>query len=540
MKKTISLIKACMTNDMNIFKIYSKKKKKSMTLFLPLFIGLYLMFAIYTLTDGMFEKIAPLHLQHILLSLFLFGISFMTIIEGIYKSGPMLFNCKDDQLLLSLPIKRNIVLFVRMFKFYVFELLFNSMFLLPIMLVYIKSADIISWTYYLTSIVVLIFSPIIPIVISCLIGSITSSISSKFKYKNVVQIVLSMALILGVLYASYNMDNIFNYLVKHATSLNDLITKIYYPAGLYASLVIDFNIIDLLLFIGINIGLLIITILIISKFYFKINSRLKKVTTTKKVKTSDLVIKQKSPSYSLIKKEVNTFFKTPVFIINAGLGLVIFIIAVLVFTVKYESIITIISSVKEFNLSKQMVINNKSLIILLLIIVTSYMTSITNSVVSLEGKNINILKSLPLKTKTILMSKVYSGLVLTTPLIILGDIILFIRFKISFVSAILLLGLSIIMPLVSHFIGIIVNLRHPKLDFENSTEVVKQSASSFISVMIGMILIFISLTIMFKLVGVISSTLILLIFTITYLLIDIVLYIYLVNYGVKYFNKLNI
>ena len=540
MKKIISLIKACMTNDMNIFKIYSKKKKKSMALFLPLFIGLYLMFAIYTFTDGMFEKIAPLHLQHILLSLFLFGISFMTIIEGIYKSGPMLFNCKDDQLLLSLPIKRNIVLFVRMFKFYVFELLFNSMFLLPIMLVYIKSADIISWTYYLTSIVVLIFSPIIPIVISCLIGSITSSISSKFKYKNVVQIVLSMALILGILYASYNMDNIFNYLVKHATSLNDLITKIYYPAGLYASLVIDFNIIDLLLFIGINIGLLIITILIISKFYFKINSRLKKVTTTKKVKTSDLVIKQKSPSYSLIKKEVNTFFKTPVFIINAGLGLVIFIIAVLFFTVKYESIITIISSVKEFNLSKQMVINNRSLIILLLIIVTSFMTSITNSVVSLEGKNINILKSLPLKTKTILMSKVYSGLVLTTPLIILGDIILFIRFKISFVSAILLLGLSIIMPLVSHFIGIIVNLRHPKLDFENSTEVVKQSASSFISVMIGMILIFISLTIMFKLVGVISSTLILVLLSIVYLLVDIVLYIYLVNYGVKYFNKLNI
>ena len=33
----------------------------------------------------------------------------MTIIEGVYKAGPLLFNCRDDQLLLSLPIKRRTV-----------------------------------------------------------------------------------------------------------------------------------------------------------------------------------------------------------------------------------------------------------------------------------------------------------------------------------------------------------------------------------------------------------------------------------------------
>ena len=540
MKKIYSLIKACMSSDMHIFKIYSKKKNKIATLLFPLFIGLYLMFAIYEMADGLFEKISPMHIQYIILSLSIFGISIMTIIEGIYKTGPMLFNCKDDQLLLSLPIKKQTILFVRIIKFYIFELLFNSLFLLPIMVVYIKWADTLSWTYFLTSIIMLLFSPIIPIIISCLIGSITSSISSRFKFKNFVQIIISMIFILGMLLISYNMDSIFNYLVKNANSLNDLITKLYYPAGVYARLVTNFSFSQLFIFILVNVGLLSITIWIISKFYFKINSRLKNVSNTKKILEKKIVIKQRNITYSLIRKELNTFFKTPVFIINAGFSLFLFIIMSIVITIKADSIISLISSSKDLNISKDLIINNLSLIIFFLITFGAFMTSITNSVISLEGKNFNILKSLPLKTKTILMSKIYSSLVLTTPVLLIGTIIMIIKLKISIVEAMLLICLTIIMPLVSHFIGIIVNLKHPKLDYENSAEVVKQSASSFISVMIGIVLLIISIYFLTKLINVISSTFILLLFMVIYLVIDIILYVYLISKGSKNFNKLSV
>ena len=89
------------------------------------------MFAIWSNAHLIFEKVAPMHLQYIVLSLFVFITSIMTLIEGVYKSGPLLFNCKDDQLLLSLPIKRSTIVFVRVFKFYIFELLFNSLFIIP-------------------------------------------------------------------------------------------------------------------------------------------------------------------------------------------------------------------------------------------------------------------------------------------------------------------------------------------------------------------------------------------------------------------------
>ena len=540
MKKLISLIKACMTSDMNVFKISGKKNGKKNGKSIPIIISLCIMFTIWGNANTLFEKMAPLHLQVLTVSLFVIGISLFTIIEGVYKTGSLLFNCKDDQLLLSLPIKRSTVLFIRIFKFYVFELIFNSIWLLPIMLAYIRWAEVLDWTYFLVSIIMLFFLPIIPIVISCILGAITSSLSSRFKYKNAAQIIISMTVCVGIIYLSMNMDGFYNYIIAHATSINDFITKIYYPAGVYADLIIKFDIVKLLIFILVNIIIFTLGVLVLSKFYFKINSRLKKVTTSKKVKIDNLVIKQESSIISLVKKELNTFFKTPVFIVNAGFSLVLFILISIILCIKFNDFLPILTDPNGLNLSKDLIMNNLSLLVLVLISFTSFTTSITNSVISLEGRNINILKSLPIKTKTILMSKIYSCLVITTPVLLIGDIILFIKFKINIVEAILLLLLSILIPLISHFIGLITNLKYPKLDWENVAEVVKQSTSSFIAVMIGMLLMIISIVIVVSLVGKISSLLILILATIVYILINIILYHYITTKGKKEFDKLSV
>ncbi len=540
MKKLISLIKACMTSDMNLFKISSKKDNKKSSIALPLFIGLYLMFMIWSLSNSMFEKLTPMNLQFLLLSILAFGISVMTIIEGVYKVGPLLYNCKDDQLLLSLPIKRSTVLFVRIFKFYLFELLFNSLFLLPVMIAYLRWANDLSWTYYLTSIIMLLFLPVIPIVISCIIGSITSSLSSRFKYKNIAQIVVSMIVLMGIMLLSFNLNNILNYIISNATSINDVITKIYYPAGIYASLVTNFNLGDLLIFILVNITLFVVTIFILSRFYFTLNSRVKKITTSKKTKIKNIIIKKNSINASLIKKEFNMFFQTPVFVINAGFALVLFIIISIVLTIKFDDILPLLTDPNGMNLSLDLINNNTSIFIFLIIMVTAFMTSITNSLISLEGRNINILKSLPINPKKILMSKIYSCLIITTPILFIGSIILFIKFKLSIIEAILLLILSILVPLVSHFIGLIINLKYPKLDAENSAEVVKQSTSSFLSVMIGMVLLMINVVVIINIIGKINSLLLLFILIAIYSFINIILYLRLTKKGVKEFNELTI
>ena len=539
MKKIYSLLKATMTSDMSIFKIKSKNNKKSNIKFVIL-LSLCFMFTIWSYANMLFEKLAPMHLEHVVLSLFVLLISVLVIIEGIYKSGPLLFNCKDDQLLFSLPIDKKVILFIRIFKFYLFELLFNALFFVPLIIAYIRWAHILNYTFYITSFIMIFILPIIPIVISCIIGYIISSISSKFKYKNVVQIIMSMALLVGVLYLSYNLEGILNYLSKHASSLNDMISKLYYPAGLYVKLVTKFNIIDLIVFIINNIVLFILLVYLLSNSYFKINSRLKGVSSNKKVNVNSLTIKSTSSTFSLVKKDLNTFFNTPVFIINAGFGLLLFIIATIFVVIRYDKVVSLLTSSKEIAFSIDLIVNKTSLLILCLIAITAFMTSVTNSIISLEGRNINILKSLPISTKKILISKVLFGLFITTPVLFIGNIFLFIKFKTSIIDSLLLLVLSILIPLVSHFIGLIINLKFPKLDADNPTEIVKQSMSSFICVMVGMILCVIMIAIINGLSSTINQTVFLLLSILLFMIINSILYIYLIKIGAKEFNNLSV
>ena len=540
MKKLFSLIRACMSSDMAIFRIKTKKKSKYSAL-VPAFIAAYLMFMIWSGANSFLEKLAPMNLGYLLLAMATMGISLITILEGIYKSGPLLFNCKDDQLLLSLPIKRRTVVFIRILKLYVFELLYNSMFLLPVMVAYVRWGNV-GPTYYLTCFVMLLMLPIIPIVISCIIGAITSGISSKFKYKNVVEIVISMIALVGVFYFSFKVEDVFNYLLANAESINDFIIKRYYPAGVFSKLVIDFNVKDLLIFISVNIAVMAATILVLGKFYFSINSKLKSVNTSKvHSKVEPLNFKAKSQTNSLIRKEINTFFKTPVFIVNAGFSLVLFLVLAVLMAIRFDSVATIlINEESGLGIAKELIYNNLSIIIFALITFGTFMTSITSSIISLEGRNISILKSLPIKTKTILMAKVKAALLITTPAILVGDLILFIRFRTNIFEALLLVVLSILMPLISHFLGIIINLKYPKLEWESPAEVVKQSTSSFIAVMLGMVLLMIIVGITCALIGKILPIFVLLVATGISGLINLILYLYLTKRSVKDFNNLSL
>ena len=203
MKKIFSLVKASMSEGMNLFRISSKKKSTATKIILPIFITIALMGAMFGYSEMIMEQLIAFNMEFVLLTLFIMLTSILTIIEGIYKSGNLLFNCKDDNLLLSLPIRKSTVLFIRVFKFYVFELMYNSLFILPAMIVYARYTNP-GITYYVVSFVGLILFPIFPILISCIFGTIISFISSKFKGKNFVQTIITVIFLLGVMYCSYN------------------------------------------------------------------------------------------------------------------------------------------------------------------------------------------------------------------------------------------------------------------------------------------------------------------------------------------------
>ena len=136
MKRIFSLIKATLSEGMNLFRVNTKKKTTFSRIGVPILLTFLLMFLMFSYSIMIMDQLHPVNMDFVLLAMFVFLTSILTIIEGIYKAGNLIFNCKDDNLLLSLPIKRSTVVFIRIFKFYLFELMYNSVFLVPSMIVY--------------------------------------------------------------------------------------------------------------------------------------------------------------------------------------------------------------------------------------------------------------------------------------------------------------------------------------------------------------------------------------------------------------------
>lgn len=535
MKKIFSLIKTCLKDNMSIFKFKTNTGQGGK--YLPWLLALALMGSFYANCELIMEPLIPLHLEYVVITLFILGTTILTIMEGIYKSSGLLFNCKDDSLLLTLPIKKSTVFFIRILKFYVFELVFNTLFLLPAFVCYAVHVHP-GIGYYLISLISLFILPIIPIVMSTIIGVIISYFSSKFKKKRIVQTLISFIFIGLVILLSLRTDKLIEDLAKNAKTINDMITGLYYPAGLYINMITDFKMTDLILFLAINLVPFIVLIAALKNTYFKINSNLKIVKLTGgHNRNQDFKVVSSSKAKSFIKKEVKRLVNTPVYIINSCFSLFLYLAVIALMIVKLdvvESMLSVEGQGSLFNIGSFV-----PLALLGLIIIMSLMSSLTCCMVSLEGKSINILKSLPIKPIEIIMYKVYTVLVVEVPIMIIGVIACAIRFKLNIVVTIMLILSGFLFPLISGIFGIIVNIKFPKLDAKDDTEVVKQSISSLIAVMGGMLFstLFVALMVKLNNIG-LGQTMIVSIITLIGIIVSGILYLYATKVSSKEFNKL--
>ena len=166
MSKIISLLKAVMSQDMNLFRYKLKKKSsKISSIMFPIFLAILVMAGIGTYAVMFAYELAPLNLTHVVLTMYIIFTVVITLIEGIYKTQGILFDAKDSDLLFSLPIKKSTIFFARIFKLLVFQYLYNLLFMLPAFAVYayFEKPGI---SFYLISIIMTLLIPIIPTIIS--------------------------------------------------------------------------------------------------------------------------------------------------------------------------------------------------------------------------------------------------------------------------------------------------------------------------------------------------------------------------------------
>lgn len=532
--KTFSLLKAVLSQDMNLFKYKAKSNSSKLKkMLLPISLFILLGFSVGFYAYGIADLLKPMGLTYVMLTLFLAVVVIFTFMEGIYKSQDILFTSKDNDLLFSLPIRKGKILFVRLIKFLLFEYLYNLMFILPALIVYIYFEHP-GINFYLMSILITILIPIIPTILSGILGYIVKLVSSKMKHKRLVQIILTGALIVALLIFSSNTGDLATKVAKHATSINDFLTKVYYPIGAYISLIEKFDIAIFIKLLLINIIPLVLFVLIGQKYYFRIISNFKSGTVAKKKVNKVTEMKVNKPLVALTKKELKRYFSSIILMFNTIVG---------PFMIAFMTAMVYTKGTASFNnMAQGGDLSGLSIEAFYFAVVgfALFFTSISSSSISLEGKTINITKTLPIKYKMVFDSKILMCLIVELPITLISEILFIIKVRPNMLFIVQLLLMTVLVIFFNAVVGIMMNLKYPKLNASNDTEIVKQSMSSTLSLFIGFGVFALAVFGFVMLEDLISVSLYISLSIVLLFFISLILYKILLKKGPKKYQDLNV
>jgi ABC-2 type transport system permease protein len=482
MKTLMTLFKIRMTNTFSLNRILKRSKFELIgILVLAIYVVISLFSTMFMATNNVAKTLVQYNLIIYLPVLFFIGSAFMTFMLTMNNAKTNMFNSNDNDLLLSMPIRPSTILASRLIFIILWNLLISVSIMLPTFIVYALNTHV-TLGFYFYAIFIILLLPVIPTVLSCILGYVIAYFTSKSNVKNWFEIIISLIILGAIYYVIYKGNDILNYVINHNEELKDILKWGFYPVYLVLEMLQDNNYLSLIIFIIVNICLFAIFTYILSVNFKKIIARLQENRAKSNYVMQSL--HSKSVSKTLFLKEVRRYFSSPIYVFNTLFGPAMIMIAAIA-SIFYD---------KEKILSVIGVSGGEGMIFSLLVAAVmfiAFFTSTTSSSISIEGKNFWIMKTLPLSAKDIFKGKMLLNLVLILPVTYLSLIILYFTLGLTVIQLITLLVLASISSLVAVQFGLLVNLKFPKMNAINDVVVVKQSASAMISVMIPLVTIMI-------------------------------------------------
>ncbi len=408
----------------------------------------------------------------------LFGI--IATLTGVFGSVFMTYNtiyeAKDNDLLLSMPIPERIILFSRMTGIYISALLFESMVMIPAVAVAAFSGRLDGASLVL-SIINIPVMPFAALSISCAFGWLLAVFASRLRNKSLISVFFSIIFFAVYYFVAMRLNLIINEIIYNAESIEEKIKSFLFPFYLMGK-GCSGDIISYFMFFAFCAIIFGSVYMILSYGFVKIATSKKGM---KKIRYKEKRIKRKSAKLAFLKKELLYLKSSPVYMLNCAIGSV----GLLIFTVMLAA------KGKEFLGAVSTAYVPDKLLRIIVCALGCFIASsnnLTSPAISLEARTLWFLKSVPVQVKDIFFGKIMMHIIVTGIPLTVFSITASVVIENSFFTAVLSLIASFLFLAVCAEAGLVFNLLFPKTDWTNEAAPVKQSISSTIGMFFGMIL----------------------------------------------------
>lgn len=385
---------------------------------------------------------------------------------SVFNTYAGLYLPKDNDLLLSMPIPISVLVGARLFTVYLMGLLYSSIVILPAVVVYLIIASFTFSTVFGGLLLTFLISLIV-LILSCVLGWIVAKMSLKLKHKSLVTVLISLVVICVYYFIYFKAQSMISNLLLNAEIYGVMIKETAYPVYLFGR--VGIGDIHSSIIVSVVASLLV-------GFMWKLlsHSFLQIATSTGKVVKKEYDEKsnqQRGINTSLLNRELSHFISSPNYMLNCGLGTFLMPICAIGILWKGKEIFELLPATKD------------SVCLLICIVLSSLasMNLMTAPSISLEGKSLWILQTLPIETWKIFKAKIRMQLLLTGLPLFLCIICIAIVYPINMMIVLFEGSYVLLMALLGLFLGV----KMPILTWTNEIMVIKQSASVVITLFGG-------------------------------------------------------
>ena len=394
-----------------------------------------------------------------------FAISVSVFILSVFRIGNTLFAKKGYEQLCVLPVHKNAIVLSRLGGMYLTYFLVT----LPI---YLSSIGVYAVctkpaaVFYVICILSSFILPIIPIAVSAAVGLLIMMAAAGKKHQNAIETGLKTLLLLIIFMGQFfKTGKIPEDLESLKIMISNLPVKMYLPAVWFKNTLEGRLEYFLLLFLASVVIFAVITI-ILSANYEKICRRLFISYTGETYHLGEL--KQQSVLMALYYKERKRYFASAIYVSNTIVGPIL----ATAFAMTYPFI--------DKSYLKDLIPFSPELLIPVIWSAVCCLMPVSSVSVSMEGKEVWILKSLPVSTKTIVNSKILWSLSIYLPAYIISEFVLVFTVRGGISNLLWQIVFPLLLIVCAGTIGVTADLFLGNYNWEKEEAAVKQSTSAVV------------------------------------------------------------
>ena len=395
------------------------------------------------------------------------------VFGSVFNTYSSLYQARDNDLLLSMPVRVPQIMTMRLLGVYLMGLLYELAVIIPALVVWFGNGGSL-WALQLPLVIsVLVLS------LSCILGWVVALIASKIRNKNFITVVLSLVFIGGYYYLYGNAYNMLAVLLENPVGISEKIRGALYPfyhMGLGAA----GHLPSVLLFAAMVAVLFVVVYGVLARSFLRI------ATTNRgaaRVKYREKAVKAVSADRALLRKELARFTGSANYMLNCGLGIVFMLLGAAALVIFRRSVAETLFDI--FGQGGSFL----PLAATAAICMVSSMCDMTAPSVSLEGNTIWLVQSMPVSALQVLMAKLKLHLLMTVPpaMLLTAAVLWVLQPVWSFVLLIPAAALAFIVFLA--LVGLFANLKLPNLNWTSEIVPIKQGASVFIVLFGGWVVV---------------------------------------------------